>query len=119
MFPFEKSRNFMEQIMTHPCLELVVFKVKDKEKARLARRAAQDISRLFECFVALTAYQAIEDETMFADVVFWKDLDCAKAASEKIMSDQTFAALLAEIDGIVTMSHYAPDRAVEAPAVAA
>ncbi len=105
--------------MTDPCLELVVFKVKDKEKARLARRAAQDIARSFEGFVAWTAYEAIEDQSAFADVVFWKDLDCAKAASEKIMSDPTFAALLAEIDGIVSMAHYAPDRTVEAPAVAA
>lgn len=105
--------------MTAPCLELVVFKIKDKEKARLARRAAQDIARQFEGFVSWTAYESLTDENMFADVVFWKDLDCAKAASDKIMSDQTFAALLAEIDGVVTMSHYAPDRAVEAPAVAA
>nr|WP_319387100.1 hypothetical protein [uncultured Roseibium sp.] len=105
--------------MTDPCLELVVFKVKDKENARLARRAAQDIARRFEGFVSWTAYASLTDENLFADVVFWKDLDCAKAASEKIMSDQTFAALLAEIDGVVTMSHYAPDRAVEAPAVAA
>lgn len=109
----------MEHVMTHPCLELVVFKVKDKDKARLARRAAQDIARHFEGFVAWTAYEGVEDEGMFADVVFWKDLACAKAASDKIMSDQTFAALLAEIDAVVTMSHYAPDRTVEAPAAAA
>lgn len=110
---------FKEHVMTHPCLELVVFKVKDKDKARLARRAAQDIARQFEGFVSWTAYEAVEDDGMFADVVFWKDLACAKAASEKIMSDQTFAALLAEIDAVLTMSHYAPDRTVEAPAAAA
>lgn len=111
--------EFMEQVMTHPCLELVVFKVKNKDKARLARRAAQDIARQFDGFVSWTAYEAVEDDGMFADVVFWQDLACAKAASEKIMSDQTFAALLAEIDAVVTMSHYAPDRTVEAPAAAA
>lgn len=108
-----------EHVMTHPCLELVVFKVKDIDKARLARRAAQDIARQFDGFVSWTAYEAVEDEGMFADVVFWKDLACAKAASEKIMSDQTFAALLAEIDAVVTMSHYASERSVEAPAAAA
>ena len=111
--------ELMEHVMTHPCLELVVFKVKNTEQARLARRAAQDIARQFEGFVSWTAYEAVEDEGMFADVVFWKDLACAKAASEKIMSDQAFAVLLAEIDAVLTMSHYAPDRSVEAPAAAA
>ncbi len=105
--------------MTEPCLELVVFKVKDVDKARIARRAAQDTVRTYEGFVAWTAYESIEDEALFADFVLWKDLQSAKAASDNIMADPVFAPILAEIDGIVTISHYAPERSVEGQAAAA
>jgi hypothetical protein len=35
------------------------------------------------------------------------------------MKDPAFAAIMAEIDGLVTMSHYKADRVVEADALAA
>lgn len=105
--------------MSEPCLELVIFKVKDAEKARIARRAAQDTVRTYDGFLSWTAYESDEDANLFADVVLWKDLETAKRAAEKVMKDPCFAAVMAEIDGLVSMSHYRADRIVEADAKAA
>lgn len=105
--------------MSDPCLELVVFKVKDADKARVARRAAQDTVKTYDGFLSWTAYESDEDRNLFADVVLWKDLASAKAAAEKVMKDPGFAAVMAEIDGLVTMSHYHADRTVARPAKAA
>jgi len=105
--------------MTAPCLELVVFKVKDAEKARIARRAAQETVRTYDGFLSWTAYESHEEQNQFADVVLWRDLACAKAAAEKVMKDPGFAAVMAEIDGLVTMSHYKADQTVAADAKAA
>lgn len=105
--------------MTEPCLELVVFKVKDTDKARLARRAAQDTVSTYDGFLSWTAYESCEDTGLFADVVLWRDLSAAKSAAEKIVKDPGFAAIMAEIDGLVTMSHYKADRTIQANAAAA
>jgi len=105
--------------MTAPCLELVVFKVKDHAKARIARRVAQDLVRTYEGFVSWSAYEACEDDSLFADVVMWRDLDCAKAAGQKVMSDPGFKAVMEQIDGLVSMAHYTADRTVEAATAAA
>ncbi len=105
--------------MSQPCLELVVFKIKDPEKARLARRAAQETVKTYDGFLSWTAYEAYEEENLFADVVMWRDLASARAAGEKVMKDPAFAAIMAEIDGLVTMAHYRADRIVEADTKAA
>jgi len=105
--------------MTDTCLELAVFKVRDAEKARIARRVAQQTVRHYEGFIAWTAYEAIEDRGLFADIVLWKNLQSAKAAADRLMKDPALADVLAEIDGILTLSHFAPDQAVEAACVAA
>jgi len=105
--------------MSAPCLELVIFKVKDADKARIARRAAQDTVKSYKGFISWTAYESDEDANLFADVVLWKDLKTAKNAAEKVMKDPGFAAVMAEIDGLVTMSHYHADRMVTADAEAA
>ncbi len=105
--------------MTEPCLELVVFKVKDASKARLARQAAQDVVKHYDGFISWSAYEAHEDANLFADVVMWRDLNAAKAAAEMVMKDPGFAAVMAEIDGLVTMSHYQLDRTVRREAKAA
>ncbi|MDN3718994.1 hypothetical protein ACFFVJ_06685 [Roseibium salinum] len=105
--------------MNTPCLELVIFKVKDADKARIARRAAQETVKHYEGFISWTAYESHDEAGQFADVVVWRDLGSAKAAAEKVMKDPGFAALMAEIDGLVSMSHYRADRMVEAEANAA
>jgi quinol monooxygenase YgiN len=105
--------------MSSHCLELVVFKVKNRANARAARRAAQDVVRHYEGFISWSAYEACEDEQLFADVVMWRDLDCAKAAAQKVLKDSGFKAVMAEIDGLVTMAHYAADQIVEANTTAA
>ena len=105
--------------MTAPCLELVVFKVKDADKARVARRAAQETVRTYDGFLSWTGYESCEDQGLFADVVLWRDLATAKAAAEKVMKDPGFAAVMAEIDGLVSLSHYQADQTVTAEAEAA
>jgi hypothetical protein len=105
--------------MSDPCLELVIFKVKDANKARIARHAAQDTVKSYEGFLSWTAYEADEDNNLFADVVLWKDLETAKKAAEKVIKDPGFAAVMAEIDGLVSMSHYHADRTVTAATKAA
>ncbi|MCX2723065.1 hypothetical protein [Roseibium salinum] len=52
-FPFQN----MEMNMNTPCLELVIFKVKDADKARIARRAAQETVKHYEGFISWTAYE--------------------------------------------------------------
>ncbi|MCV0428799.1 MAG: hypothetical protein K5905_25375 [Roseibium sp.] len=105
--------------MTGPCLELVIFKVKDADKARIARRAAQDTVKQYDGFISWTAYESCEEKELFADVVLWQDLTTAKEAAEKVMKDPGFAAVMAEIDGLVSLSHYQADRTVEAESAAA
>lgn len=105
--------------MTSPCLELVVFKVKDPAKAATARRAAQDTVRHYDGFLSWTAYVACEETNLYADVVLWRDLASAKTAAAKVMEDPAFAAIMAELDGLVTMGHYHADRTVTAEAAAA
>ena len=105
--------------MTQPCLELVVFKVKDTDKARIARHAAQDVVKHYDGFISWSAYESHEEQNLFADVVMWRDLASAKSAAEKVMKDPGFAAVMAEIDGLVTMSHYHLDQQVTAAAEAA
>ena len=105
--------------MTEPCLELVVFKVKDAEKARIARHTAQDTVKHYDGFISWTAYESCEDRNLFADVVLWRDLASAKEAAEKVMKDPGFAAVMAEIDGLVSLSHYQADRTVAATSAAA
>ncbi|MEQ8782211.1 MAG: hypothetical protein RIE06_21325 [Roseibium album] len=105
--------------MSDPCLEVVIFKVKDSEKARVARSAAQDTVKHYDGFISWTAYESCEEKNLFADIVLWKDLTTAKDAANKVMKDPAFVAIMAEIDGLISMSHYTADRVVEANAAAA
>ncbi|MEP1934810.1 MAG: hypothetical protein ABJJ37_26355 [Roseibium sp.] len=105
--------------MSAPCLELVVFKVKNANNARIARRAAQDTVKRYDGFISWTAYEACEETGLFADLILWCDLDTAKIAAKKVMKDPAFAAVMDEIDGLVTLSHYQADGYVEAQAIAA
>ncbi|MHA7773110.1 hypothetical protein [Roseibium sp. M-1] len=105
--------------MCEPCLELVIFKVKDADAARHARRKARDTVQTYDGFLAWTAYEAAEDGNLFADLVLWRDLASAKRAAARLAKDPVFSALLAEIDGLVSFAHYHADWTVEARAQAA
>ncbi|MTI42834.1 hypothetical protein JM93_01703 [Roseibium hamelinense] len=98
--------------MSGHCLELVVFKVKNPEDACKARRAAQDCVKHYDGFLSWTAYEDAEGSGTFADIVSWRDLSCAKAAAKRVVHDPGFKAIMAEIDGLITMGHYTPDRTV-------
>lgn len=56
---------------------------------------------------------------MFADLVLWKDQKTAKEAIAQIKKDPAFAALVSEMDGLVTASCFQAVSHVEAEAVAA
>lgn len=105
--------------MSEPCVELVVFKVKNAEAARIARRKARETVTAYEGFLAWTAYEPAEDGNLFADLVLWRDLGCAKQAAARLARDPNFSALLAEIDGLVSFAHYHADWTIEARARAA
>lgn len=105
--------------MNTPCLEIVVFKVKNPEDAKRARRAAQSALREYEGFLSWSAYEALDERNLLADLVLWRDPDCAKRAAGRIARDPRFAALLAEMDGLLTMSHFYADDMIEADAQAA
>jgi|GEM_PF-1784273 len=113
------SHSAMEMKMTEPCLELVVFKVKNAEAARIARRQARETVTAYDGFLAWTAYQSAEDGNLFADLVLWRDLNCAKQAAARLAKDPVFSALLAEIDGLVSFAHYHADWTIEARSQAA
>ncbi|MEP3047528.1 MAG: hypothetical protein ABJL55_11340 [Roseibium sp.] len=99
--------------MPTPCLEIVIFKVKNIDNARIARRIAQDTVKHYDGFISWSAYEAKEEIGHFADLVMWRDLKAAKAAAEKVVKDPDFAAVMAEIDGLVSMAHYQLDRIVD------
>lgn len=105
--------------MSEPCLELVVFKIKDPEKARAARRMAQDVVKKYDGFISWSAYEAHDEQNLFADVVMWRDLEAAKAAAEQVVKEPGFAAIMAEMDGLVSMAHFRLDRMIEALSEAA
>ncbi len=105
--------------MSQQCLELYVFTVKDSKKARRARLAAQGFVERYEGLLSWSAYRSLEDSNLFADLVLWHDAACAKAASTRLKHDPQFARLLAEIDGLLTISQFQLDRHVEASATAA
>ncbi|GAA0782262.1 hypothetical protein E1180_00405 [Roseibium denhamense] len=105
--------------MSTPCLELVIYKIKDAEKARAARRAAQELVKTYDGFLSWTAYDACEEAGLVADAVLWRDIDCAKRAGDRVMKHPVFAGLMAEVDGMVSMAQYQADRTVTSDAVAA
>ncbi|MBD8893268.1 hypothetical protein [Roseibium litorale] len=105
-----------KQTPASPCLELVIYRIKNPDDAAKARRAAQDAISQYEGFLSWAAWESEDDATVFADVAMWESLEAAKAAGERVRTDPGFAALMSSIDGIISMSHYRLDRKVEASA---
>jgi len=105
--------------MSEPCMEFVVFKVKNAEAARIARRQAREAVTAYDGFLAWTAYEPAEDGNLFADLVLWRDLKCAKQAAVRLARDPKLSKLLAEIDGLVSFAHYHADWTIEARSQAA
>lgn len=100
--------------MSDTSIELVVFKVADVATARLARTAAQDLVRGYPGFVSWTALEGVEETGLFCDFVVWADLESAKTAAAKVMADPGFAAYMASINAVVSMSHYSVWRRMAA-----
>ncbi|SHL68472.1 hypothetical protein [Roseibium suaedae] len=97
-----------------PCLELVIYRIKNPTDAAKARRAAQDAISQYEGFLSWAAWESEDDAKVFADVAMWESLEAAKAAGERLRSDPVFGAFISALDGIISMSHYRLDRQVEA-----
>ncbi|TYC63257.1 hypothetical protein FMN50_02650 [Rhodobacterales bacterium] len=98
--------------MSEPCLEIIVFKVKDTIEARRARMEAHAAMKTYDGFISWSGYEGLDDADLFADLVLWRDPDCAKAAANRLLKDPAFAATLAEMNGLLTLSRFTPARLV-------
>ncbi len=96
------------------CLELVVYTVKDVEKAKHARRAAADVVSAYEGFLSWQQYIAAEDPHKFTDIVKWRTLENAKSAQGRALMDPALAPFMSQIGEIVSMEHYFEDAPVPA-----
>lgn len=93
--------------MPQPCIELVVYTVKDARDGEAARRAVRPLIEKFPGFVAWHAVTATDDGLKFADVVMWSDEAAAKAASAAVQKEAAFAPFMNQIETIVSYGHYA------------
>ncbi len=59
--------------MRQPCIELVVYTVKNAHEAETVRRAMRPLFQKFPGFTAWHAVTATDNAQKFADVVFWTD----------------------------------------------
>jgi hypothetical protein len=85
--------------------ELVVYTVKDAARAAAARQLLPAILKAYDGFVAYEPLASAGAETTFVDIVRWRDLESAKAASASIMSNAKAAGFMAEIDEVKLMDH--------------
>lgn len=93
--------------MLRPCIELVVYTVKNPLAAQAARTAVRPLIEKFPGFVAWHAVTATGDGLKFADVLMWSDEAAAKAASAAVQKETAFAPFMAQIETIVAYGHYA------------
>jgi hypothetical protein len=92
--------------MSGHCIEVVVYKVKNAETAHDLRRAMRPRVAAFPGFLGWHAVTSAEDPALFTDIVTWRSLADARAASEKVMTDPACAPFMAEIAEVVSAGHY-------------
>jgi heme-degrading monooxygenase HmoA len=93
--------------MSDHCIEIVVYKVKDPKAAAIARRNARPCIESQPGFLGWQALTATGDPALFTDIVTWASLAEAKAAGRNFATNPGCAPLLAEIDELVSMGHFA------------
>lgn len=101
-------------LTARPCLELVIYKIKNPADAAKARRAAQEAISRYDGFLSWAAWEGEDDPHLFADIAMWESLEAARAAGERVRTDPDFAGLMSSIDGLISMSHYRLDRTLVA-----
>jgi hypothetical protein len=92
--------------MTTPCIEVVVYKVKNAETAGAARRTMRPRIEAMPGFLGWHAGTSADDPLLFTDILTWASLAEARDASAKVMADPGCAPFMAEIAEVVSMGHY-------------
>ena len=92
--------------MTTPCIEVVVYKVKNAETAATSRRAMRPKIEGLAGFLGWHAVTSADDPSLFTDILTWASLAQARAAAAHVMSDPACAPFMAEIVEVVSMGHY-------------
>ena len=97
------------EAVSNPITELVVYTVKNPATATVARAMLPRILKAYDGFLAYEPLTSADKQATFVDIVRWRDLDSAKAASASIMSDVKAAGFMAEIDEVKFMDHLTAD----------
>lgn len=92
--------------MSTPCIEVVVYKVRNAETAAAARRAMRPKVEVLQGFLGWHAATSADDPAVFTDILTWASLAEARAASAHVMADPTCAPFMAEIAELVSLGHY-------------
>lgn len=92
--------------MTGHCVEVVVYKVKNTETAQAARRGMRRHVEAMPGFLGWHAATSADDPALFTDIVTWRSLGEARAASEKVTADPDCAPFMAEIAEFISAGHY-------------
>jgi heme-degrading monooxygenase HmoA len=90
-----------------PCIEIVIYKVKNQKEAAAAREVARGALARYPGFRSWQQLTTLEGDQSFADIVTWDDMASAKAAGEAFHSDPDCGALMGQIESMVTMGHFA------------
>lgn len=93
--------------MNNHVVEVVVYKVNDPQTAAAARRSVRPHVEAMDGFLGWHAVTSADDPKVFTDIITWRSLEAARAASEKVMSDPACAPLMAEVAEVVSMGRYA------------
>lgn len=92
--------------MGQHCIEVIVYKVKNPQAAEGKRRSMRHRVEAFPGFLGWHAVTSADDPAVFTDIVTWKSLAEARAASARVMTDPECAPFMAEIAEIFSMGHY-------------
>ena len=88
----------------------MIYKVKNPATAAAARFAMKPHVETFPGFLGWTAVTALDDPSLFTDILTWRTHADAKSAGEKVMADPQCAPLMVEVTQVVSMGHYAKLR---------
>lgn len=92
--------------MGRHCIEIAVYRVRNPQTAEAKRRAMRHHVEAFPGFLGWHAITSAGDPALFADIVTWKSLEEARAASARAMADASCKPFIAEIGEVCSIGHY-------------
>lgn len=92
--------------MSERCFEIVLYKVRDADEARAARKQIMPFLARHPGFRSWRALVDLKDSAQFMDLIEWDTVQDAEVAAETIMRDPAFAAFMGQIELVQSMSHY-------------